>query len=101
MEHSQPTSIWLHRQNTNARVLTDSLCRIYLDSGLMKRLAWRQFWKIFRANCKWCIKARRGSDYCDHCALFKQSILPGISKSVSSARTKVLSGHLARLLFRV
>lgn len=88
-ENSQPTSIWLHRLAMPARAMTQSLLQMYLaNSSLMRQMAWGTFHTIAKQSCPWAITARRGSDYCDHCYLFKTSIIPGISKTLQSARQR-------------
>ena len=89
-QNSQPTSVWLERAQTTARVLTTSLLGLYLSSGFMKKLGWKQFFFIVRKNCAWARKAQKKTDFCDHCHLYRTSIAPGSVKSIKVARDNLM-----------
>ena len=58
------------------------------DESARGRKRGRSLWRIFRIMGN---KAHRGRDCCDHCLLFKQSIIPGIRKMPSVAGSPLVA----------
>ncbi len=89
-EFSQESSIWIPELERHAKILQDSWLGIYWKRAASK-MAWTQYWKITCTHCQWAQKARRGTDYCDHCWLYKHSIMPGLVRSIKEGKASLES----------